>query len=400
MAYAVALPPAKPTEPRAARVFADARSPASPRDDFSREVYCVLGIPIDALDMAMLLRAVDDAVGNNTPLLISTANLNFLITSQLDPEFRETLLLSELCPADGIAIVWIARLLGLPIGSRVAGSDMLEILAHEQRSARPLTVFLFGGADGAAEAAAKNLNRGPGGLRCVGTLNPGFGTVEDMSQDHIIDKINASGAGFLIAALGAKKGQSWLARNHDRLQIPIRAHLGASINFAAGTVRRAPAGVRKLGLEWLWRIKEEPYLWRRYWNDGATVLGLLLTCVLPLLVRARWQRLRGGGHQDLVIECERDHKSVTLALCGAATTRNVDKATAAFRAAAAAKMTIRINLSGVSVIDARFLGLLLMLRKRARKHGNDMKFIDVPARLQRIFRLNRVGFLLALDEAA
>src|SRR5580700_10313694 len=80
---------------------------ASRCDDLSRKVYCVLGIPIDAIDMPGLLRAVHDAASNGAPFLISTPNLHFLVHSRLDPEFRETLLLSDLCPADGMAIVWI-----------------------------------------------------------------------------------------------------------------------------------------------------------------------------------------------------------------------------------------------------------------------------------------------------
>jgi N-acetylglucosaminyldiphosphoundecaprenol N-acetyl-beta-D-mannosaminyltransferase len=347
--------------------------------------------------MPALLHAVEGAAADTTPFLISTPNLNFLIVSQRDAEFRETLLFSELCPADGMAIVWIARIMGLPIRVRVAGSDMLEALKTKDRSTRRLKLFLFGGAEGAVEAAAKVLNQSAGGLSCVGSIYPGFGNIEEMSQDHIIAEINASHADFLIAALGAKKGQLWLRRNHDRLQIPVRAHLGATINFEAGNVRRAPSAVRRLGLEWLWRIKEEPYLWRRYWNDGGTLLGLLLTNILPLAIRAGWLRLRGRKRQGLVIERTQDHETITLSLCGAATAWNADKAIAVFRSAVAAKTKIRINLSDTCVIDARFLGLLLMLRKRAMRQSTDLKFIGASSRLQTMFRLNGAGFLLALD---
>ena len=109
---------------------------------------------------------------------------------------------------------------------------------------------------------------------------------------HIIDKVNASEADFLAASLGARKGQLWLHRNHRRLTIPIRAHLGAVINFQAGTVKRAPTWLRACGLEWLWRIKEEPHLWRRYAHDGWVLLGLIFTRVVPLAVANRWSRFK------------------------------------------------------------------------------------------------------------
>jgi len=370
---------------------------ASYWDDLSRNVYCVLGIPIDAIDMPALLRAVETAAAEKTAFLISTPNLNFLIKSKTDSEFRETVLLSELCPADGMAIVWIARILGLPIKQRVAGSDMIEALKQNYDRVPRLKLFFFGGAEGIVDAAAKALNQNPGGLSCVGFINPGFGTIEEMSQDHIIRRINASDADFLIAALSAAKGQLWLRHNHHRLQIPVRAHLGAVLNFEAGKLRRAPATIRKLGLEWLFRIKEEPYLWRRYWDDGRKLLGLFLTHILPLVVRTRWDQLWGRKAQGLRIECARDHESVTLHLFGAATALNANGAIRIFRDALAAKKTIQINLSSTCAVDARFLGLILMLRKQAKKQGTELNFIGVSKRLKTMFRLNGAEFLLALD---
>jgi N-acetylglucosaminyldiphosphoundecaprenol N-acetyl-beta-D-mannosaminyltransferase len=220
-----------------------------------------------------------------------------------------------------------------------------------------------------------------------------------MSHDDIIEEINVSGADFLIAALGAKKGQAWLYRNNDRLRIPVRSHLGAVVNFASGTVRRAPPAIRKMGLEWVWRIKEEPHLWRRYWKDGTTLLGLLMTSVLPLAIRTRWQRLRRRQPESFVIERTKDLNGITLSICGPATAGNVERAKAIFRDAVAAKDKIRICLSKTSAIDARFFGLLLMLRKVAKRQGADVEIIGVPARLQSAFRLNRAGFMLAWGRA-
>ena len=206
------------------------------------------------------------------------------MSSLSDPEFRESLLDSDLCPPDGAPIVWIARLLGLPIKERVAGSDLLDRLRAGGTGTRRLAIFLFGGAKGVAAAAAGKLNAKPGGLNCVGTMDPGFCEVSEMSQDHVMDTVNSSGADFLVLSLGAKKGQLWLQRNHHRLTIPIRAHLGAAVNFQAGLIKRAPPIVRAWGFEWLWRIKEERYLWKRYRDDGVVLLRLLLTRVLPLAV--------------------------------------------------------------------------------------------------------------------
>ena len=154
-----------------------------PANDLARNVYCVLGLPIDALDMSTILRRIDAAAASRTPFLISTPNLNFLVNSRSDSEFRESVLDSDLCPADGMPVVWIARLIGVPIRQRVSGSDIFEALKAPDRLGRRLKVFLFGGAPGVAAAAARTLNAVPSGLSCVGTFDPGFGSVDEMSRD-------------------------------------------------------------------------------------------------------------------------------------------------------------------------------------------------------------------------
>ena len=133
--------------------------------DLERNVYCVLGLPIDALDMPSILRRIDAAAASRTPFLISTPNLNFLVNSRSDPEFRESVLDSDLCPADGMPVVWIARLIGVPIRQRVSGSDIFEALKRPDRRRRQLKVFLFGGAPGVAAQAARTLNAASCGLK-------------------------------------------------------------------------------------------------------------------------------------------------------------------------------------------------------------------------------------------
>jgi N-acetylglucosaminyldiphosphoundecaprenol N-acetyl-beta-D-mannosaminyltransferase len=325
------------SELRGSRIIAPASDPrlrasAASLDDLGRNVYCVLGLPIDALDMPAILRRIEAAAASRAPFLISTPNSNFLVHSRSDPEFRESVLDSDLCPADGMSVVWICRLIGIPITHRLSGSDIFEALKVPNRDGRQLKVFLFGGAPGVAAAAAEKLNAAPLGLSCVGTLDPGFGSIEEMSRDPIIDQVNASGADFLAASLGAKKGQLWLHRNHQRLTVPVRAHLGAAINFQAETIKRAPHRLQTWGLEWLWRIKEEPHLWRRYGYDGGVLLRLLFTRILPLAIINRWYRLKSQRQpKELLIKIEQKQDSVTIGLEGDATDRHIDKAISFFQ---------------------------------------------------------------------
>jgi N-acetylglucosaminyldiphosphoundecaprenol N-acetyl-beta-D-mannosaminyltransferase len=361
-----------------------------------RSVYCVLGMPIDAVDMATVVQRIETAATKHAAFLISTPNLNFLVNSLSDPEFRQSLLESDLCPPDGAPIIWIARFLGLPIKERVTGADLLDRLHVRGSGARRLTIFVFGGAKGVAAAAAKALNAKPGGLNCVGTMDPGFGEVGEMSQDHIIGTVNSSGADFLVLSLGAKKGQLWLRRNHSRLTVPIRAHLGAAVGFQAGIIKRAPPMVRAWGLEWLWRIKEEHHLWKRYRHDGLVLLRLLLTRVLPLAVLTRWHRFRQKHQsQDFLIKHGRNDQSIVISLCGIASETHIPKAISCFEEALTGNRNITIDLLNTRLIDARFFGLLLMLRKELASRRAKLLFTGAPPMIERLFRLNELGFLLS-----
>jgi|SRR5579883_1804185 len=366
------------------------------QSNLGRHVYCVLGVPVDAVNLSTVIQKIEAAAAHRVVFLISTPNLNFLMQSLSDPEFRESLLDSDLCPPDGAPIIWIARLLGLPIAERAAGADLLDRLDKlSGPPARPLKIFLFGGAKGVAAAAAERLNRHPGGLTCVGTMNPGFGDVGDMSQDHMIAAINSSGADFLVVSLGAKKGQLWLRHNKHRLTIPVRSHLGAAINFQAGTLKRAPPIVRAWGLEWLWRIKEEPYLWKRYLADGFGLLRLLSTRVLPLVIITRWYQFRRIYQQDLQIDMRQDYRSFIISLCGIASEKHIPKAVAGFQEALASNKNVTIDLSKTRVIDARFFGLLLMLRKDLKIRGAKLIFTGMSRGVKRLFSLSELRFLLS-----
>jgi N-acetylglucosaminyldiphosphoundecaprenol N-acetyl-beta-D-mannosaminyltransferase len=363
-------------------------------DDLSRNVYCVLGIPVDAIGMPEILSRIRAAASSRTRFLISTPNLNFLASSLSDSEFRESLLLSDLCPADGMSIVWVARLLGVPISDRVTGADIFDELRTDYGVPVPLSVFLFGGPEGVAAMACRALNSRAAGLRCVGSYFPGFGTVDDMGADEIIENVNASGADFLAVSLGARKGQSWLLRNHSRLRIPVRVHLGATVNFQAGTVRRAPRPLQRLGFEWLWRIKEEPHLWRRYFNDGIVLLRLLLTHVLPLHFWNLRNRQEGDRKVFSVVQTQNQH-SVTLQLAGDATAPNVAKAISAFSGAVNTSKRVLIDFSGTRTIDARFLGLLLMVNKQLKVRGANPTLIGLSPQLHKLFRLHGLEFLIS-----
>ena len=355
--------------------------------------YCLLGLPFDALTQAEAIARIEAAVASRQQCVVSTPNLNFCIAAREDAPFRESVIDSELSVVDGMYLVWVAKLLRVPIPERVAGSDLF---ARLRRSAgTPLKVFFFGGPPGVAAVAAERLAEEQGRLHCVGVIEPGFASIESMSEPHFLDQINASGADLLILALGAKKGQAWIQRNRAALTVPVISHLGAVVNFVAGTVRRAPLWVQRLGLEWVWRIKEEPSLWRRYWHDGLVFLGLLLTRVLPYALYLRGGAAkRAAASRDFSWSLdERPGQSLRIALRGSFCAVNVGRLDEIRWPALGPEVEFKVSLDELTYIDSAGIGWLLDLRRKLDAEGVALQVCGAPPAVTRIFHWNDAAYL-------
>ncbi|MBP0596915.1 WecB/TagA/CpsF family glycosyltransferase [Herbaspirillum sp. LeCh32-8] len=327
---------------------------------------------------------------------LSTPNLNFAVACMDDAAFRNSVIQSDLSIADGMPLVWIAKAQGLPIRERVAGSSLFQALRERKAGAseRQMRVYFFGGPPGVAEAAAERLNAEPSAMRSVGFASPGFGTIEQMSDADTINRINDSGADFLVVALGAKKGQAWIQHNLKQLKAPLVSHLGAVVNFVAGTVSRAPVWAQKTGLEWLWRIKEEPKLWRRYWDDGVALLNLLAWRVLPCAWESRRRRPAATDYEEAGMQCRRDRGDCELLLSGAIGAPNIAKLRQVLKQAAAADEPVVVDCAKVSHIDGAALASLMLLYGDCVARGRPWAVINPGAPLRRQFALHCADYLL------
>jgi N-acetylglucosaminyldiphosphoundecaprenol N-acetyl-beta-D-mannosaminyltransferase len=358
--------------------------------DFHREVYCLLGLPFDAVDVAQAVARVRADALAGRRCFISTPNLNFLVAARTDAAFRDSVLHSDLSLADGMPVVWAARLLKVPIRERVAGAGLYERL-RDHAEPPALSVYFFGGPDGVAEQACRRVNETAQGLRCVGFDSPGFVPLEQMTSDATIARINATGAQFVSVSLGAKKGQAWIERVRHRLHAPVVCHLGAVVNFAAGAVKRAPPRVQAFGLEWLWRIKEEPELWRRYGADGLAFMRLIATRLLPGLWHARRWAPRPGAPADARLSIDRSAGGATLRLQGAWHHAALGPLREALKSAVHAGLPLHVHLAGVSYVDSAFLGLLLLARGA---FGDRLALTGASPRLRTLFHCHGAEDLL------
>jgi N-acetylglucosaminyldiphosphoundecaprenol N-acetyl-beta-D-mannosaminyltransferase len=359
---------------------------------FDRNVHCLLGLPFDGLDMSGAVSRIRDAALRRQSCVVSTPNLNFLVASLTDVQFRDSVLESDLSIADGMPLVWAARLLQVPIPERIAGSDVVEELWGDNRN--KFSVYFFGGSEGVAEAACKRLNSGSSGMRCVGHDSAGFGSVAELSSDETVARINASGADFVFVSLGARKGQAWIAHNRDRLAAPVVCYLGAVVNFVAGTVRRAPPWAQRYGLEWLWRIKEEPILWRRYFADGMTFLRLIVTRVIPYWWLLR--RHRRGKTEPHIGEVRLldDGTGVNIRLGGVWVQGNLGLLQDFFCRPEHVARDVRVEMEQVNYVDSAFIGLLMLLYGDRKRRGKRLSIVNVNQGVRRIFRYACAEFLL------
>ena len=316
--------------------------------------YWLAGLPFDCVSLEVARTRIFDAIECRKQLVFATPNVSFLAQAASDDRFREDVLRAGLTLPDGMPVVWMGKLMEIPFTARVAGSDLLESLIIEP-GPRTVRVFFFGGNPGAADAAMEAVNRRAGGLKAVGALDPGFASVADMSDQAMIDAINRSDADFLVVALGASKGHRWIEANRHRLQVTVISHLGAAINFVSGRLQRAPAIMQRAGLEWLWRIKEEPALFRRYARDAWFLARIFAAFMVPEFLG----RLRREGSAPPALMAQLDGDVLVVQVHGRLCTRETQLLQGSeWRTRLGSAPAVRLELVGVTRLDSLGTGWL------------------------------------------
>lgn len=233
---------------------------ATSADDIGVRSVHVLGVRVDCVDMPAAVAEIERLVEERTgPKLVATVNPEFVMRARRDERFRRALEGAALALPDGIGVVWAMRRQGCRGQQRVTGSDLVPALAElcARRGWRP---FLLGAQPGVADEAAGMLRRATPGLEVAGA-HAGSPRPED--DEESLRQIAAARPDLLLVAYGHPGQELWVVRNRDRLQAPVAIGVGGSLDFITGRVRRAPAVLRRVHLEWLWRLCLEPWRIRR-----------------------------------------------------------------------------------------------------------------------------------------
>jgi N-acetylglucosaminyldiphosphoundecaprenol N-acetyl-beta-D-mannosaminyltransferase len=233
------------------------------------------GILVDPVNLPGAIDRIEHFVRSGQPHQVVTVNLDFISIACRNRDFLATLNGADLAVADGMPLVWLSRLKGEALQERVAGVD----LVHEScRLAADLdaSVFLLGATPGVAETAGRTLTSLHPGLRIAGTYSPPVGPLSPSENQHIVRLVRQAAPDFLFVALGAPRQDLWIREHQAELQVPVAMGVGCVLDLLAGNVQRAPLWMQRHGLEWAFRLGQEPQrLWRRYLLNDLPMLARL-----------------------------------------------------------------------------------------------------------------------------
>ena len=263
------------------------------------DVVRVFGLPLARLTYEDTLDEVDRLIERGQPALFITANLNYAMLTSRDERLRKVNEQAAFLVADGMPLVWYARLTGRRLPERVAGADLIYMLM-ERAAYWGRRVFLLGGAgDVAREVGAIFQQRYPG-LKIVGVEAPILGQLSPEEHEGLILRIRRARPDLLLVAFGQPKGELWLAENCQALGVPACVQLGASFDFVAGRMRRAPKWMQRIGAEWLYRVAREPRrMIPRYFRNALFLVSAVARDVIRYSEACdAEERTRQGGPGD------------------------------------------------------------------------------------------------------
>ena len=224
-----------------------------------------------------LLDAAASRVKARDPATIIFLNVDVVMKLEKDAYLARIVEEAEYVLADGMPLIWISKLLRRRLKERVSGSDFVPLLC-ERAAKENISLFLVGGAEGVAAAAVKQLEQRYPGIRVVGTDSPPMGFEKDPEEiERLNGHIREAAPDIVIVCLGCPKQEKYLYENRDKLGAALYVCAGATIDFLAGNVKRAPLWMRKYGLEWFYRFLQEPKrLFKRYFVDDVQAIGLVI----------------------------------------------------------------------------------------------------------------------------
>ena len=252
-------------------------------------LVAILGIPFHSISLRGAVDRVEAMIADGGSHYVVTPNVDFLVKAQRDDNLRSILVHADLVLCDGKPIVWASRLLGGVLPARVAGSDLIPRLLKRAEE-KGWRVFLLGGSPEVGSDAARLVAAAYPALGELAHYSPPFRPLDEMDDADIIARVHAAKPDLMLVCFGCPKQEKWITRHRLALAVPVMIGAGATIDFLAGRMARAPVWMRRSGMEWLFRLLQEPTrLAKRYADDFLHFF--------PAILLQRWRQRPAGTRQ-------------------------------------------------------------------------------------------------------
>jgi len=235
--------------------------------------FQILGAPLDNVSMPEALERIEVFLREKVPRQHVSINVHKIVMLQRDPRLREVVEASDLATADGQPVVWAARLLGRPLKGRITGIDLMENLVA-LAAQKGYRVYFLGAQKEVVARAVDHYRSRYARLNVAGWADGYWSPAE---EPRIVSEIERARPDILFVALNSPRKENFIHEHREQMRVPFAMGVGGAFAVAAGMVRRAPPWVQRTGLEWLWRMFQEPLrLSRRYSADGLAFASLFL----------------------------------------------------------------------------------------------------------------------------
>lgn len=236
----------------------------------------LLNTHVNNVSMDETIDIIGKLIDEKKKSYVVAINVDVVMKIEDDPLLKKITDDADLTLVDGQALVWVANWMHHPVKEKVSGSDLVPKLCHVAAE-KGWSVFIIGGKEGIASKAADNLKKDNPTIKIVGTYSPPFGFEKDEKElNHINEMIKGAHPDILIACFGCPKQEKWIYQNYQKYDATISICAGATVDFLAGNVERAPKWMSDHGLEWFYRFTQEPKrLFKRYFVDDMKIWKLI-----------------------------------------------------------------------------------------------------------------------------
>jgi N-acetylglucosaminyldiphosphoundecaprenol N-acetyl-beta-D-mannosaminyltransferase len=346
----------------------------------------ILGVPFDSVTTAETVEIIARMIESREPHYLATANVDFLVHAAHDVELRRILFDAHLVLCDGTPLVWASRLLGNKLPERVAGSDLAPLLLQEAAKKGYRVYFLGAETDVCKRAVEKVTAQFPG-LQIVGHDSPPYAPLLEMDHAGIIERIQKAKPDLLFVGFGCPKQEKWIKMHYQTLGVPVCVGVGGTIDFLAGHRKRAPKWMQKAGVEWIFRMAQEPRrLFKRYCTDLWFFGGAIVK---------QWWRLRARRRQMPATDAtaaplSQQPSTKLIRLPTRLDGEAVQHGGQLWKHALEGCNSCLLDLTAIDFIDSTGIGLLIRLQKRARIDQKQLILVGSSQPVRRALELMRL----------